>query len=56
MGSTGRYFQLNSALTCASHLSGTVRTLQIDCRLGGAYPYGNLILEQQAIRAILPDF
>jgi hypothetical protein len=30
-----------------------VRDLQIDFELEGAYPYGHLILEEDAIRAIL---
>jgi hypothetical protein len=52
-GSTGRCSQLSGALTAAPHLVGSVRALQIDFQLEGAYPYGHLILEQDAIRAIL---
>ena len=44
---------LLTALTAAPHLAGSVQTLRIDCQLEGAYPYGKLSLERDAIREIL---
>lgn len=52
-GSPGRCSMLQRALTAAAHLADSVETLQIDCRLEGAFPYGDLVLERDAIRAIL---
>ncbi|KAI4957944.1 hypothetical protein J4E86_005084 [Alternaria arbusti] len=49
----GRCSMLSTALTAAPHLAGSVQTLQIDCQLEGAYPYGKLSLERDAIREIL---
>ncbi|KAI4640419.1 hypothetical protein J4E93_008625 [Alternaria ventricosa] len=40
-------------IKAAPHLAGSVQTLQIDCQLEGAYPYGKLSLERDAIREIL---
>jgi hypothetical protein len=56
IGSAGRCFQLSSVLTGASHLIHSVRAIQIDCRLEGAYPYATSSLSDKQSTPSLPDF
>jgi hypothetical protein len=51
--SPGCCSMLLRAITANPHLADSVRTLQIDCRLENAYPYGDLLLERDSIRDIL---
>jgi hypothetical protein len=53
IGSEARCLLLLKALKAAPYLLDAVQTIQLDCRLVGAYPYGDLVLERDAIREII---